>query len=176
MTSRSTARSQWAAPGQQNMPLQLVLRGEFVVGKASLILHFVKGQFHKYQESTIGMAFLIQSVCLDDTTVKFEIWDTAGQRRYHSLPSCNDHFIVVETEAQTFNQEISVIHRFFFFFFLLFRAAPWHMEVPRLGVELELQLPAYATATAMPDPSCVWDLHYSSQQHRILNPLSRARD
>uniref|UniRef100_A0A8D0MGY1 Uncharacterized protein n=1 Tax=Sus scrofa TaxID=9823 RepID=A0A8D0MGY1_PIG len=54
MTSRSTARSQWAAPGQQNMPLQLVLRGEFVVGKASLILHFVKGQFHKYQESTIG--------------------------------------------------------------------------------------------------------------------------
>lgn len=67
------------------MPLQLVLRGEFVVGKASLILYFVKGQFHKYQESTIGMAFLIQSVCLDDTTVKFEIWDTAGQRRYHSL-------------------------------------------------------------------------------------------
>ena len=29
----------------------------------------------------------------------------------------------------------------------------WHMEVPRLGVELELQLPAYATATATPGPS-----------------------
>ena len=28
----------------------------------------------------------------------------------------------------------------------------WHMEVPRLGVQLELQLPAYTTATAMPDP------------------------
>ena len=27
-----------------------------------------------------------------------------------------------------------------------------HMEVPRLGVKLELQLPAYATAIAMPDP------------------------
>ena len=27
----------------------------------------------------------------------------------------------------------------------------WHMEVPRLGVELELQLPAYTTATATPD-------------------------
>ena len=27
-----------------------------------------------------------------------------------------------------------------------------HMEVPRLGVELELQLPAYTTATAMQDP------------------------
>ena len=27
-----------------------------------------------------------------------------------------------------------------------------HMEVPALGVELELQLLAYTTATAMPDP------------------------
>ena len=27
------------------------------------------------------------------------------------------------------------------------------MEVPRQVVESELQLPAYATATAMPDPS-----------------------
>ena len=30
---------------------------------------------------------------------------------------------------------------------------PWHMEVPRLGVESELQLPAYTTATATQDPS-----------------------
>ena len=48
------------------------------------------------------------------------------------------------------------------------------MEVPRLGVELELQLPAYTTA--MPDPSQVCGLHCSSWQHCILNPLSRARD
>ena len=50
------------------------------------------------------------------------------------------------------------------------------MEVPRLGAESELQLLAYATATAMPDPSQVCDLHYSSWPHRILNPLSKARD
>ena len=46
-----------------------------------------------------------------------------------------------------------------------------HMEVPRLGVELELQLPAYTTATAMPDPSRVCDLYHSSWQRRILNTL-----
>ena len=28
------------------------------------------------------------------------------------------------------------------------------MEVPRLGIELELQLLAYTTATATPDPNC----------------------
>ena len=46
----------------------------------------------------------------------------------------------------------------------------------QLGVESELQLPAYTTATAMWDPSHVCNLHHSSQQRRILNPLSKARD
>ena len=50
-----------------------------------------------------------------------------------------------------------------------------HMEVPRLGVKSELHLPAYNTATAMPDPTCICDLHHSSQQYQILNPLSKAR-
>ena len=31
-----------------------------------------------------------------------------------------------------------------------------HMEVSRLGVESELQLPAYTRATATRDPSCIW--------------------
>jgi len=34
-----------------------------------------------------------------------------------------------------------------FFFFFFSRLYPPHMEVPRLGVESELQLPAYTTAT-----------------------------
>ena len=51
-----------------------------------------------------------------------------------------------------------------------------HMEVPKLGVESELQLLAHATDTAVWDPSCVCDPNHSSQQHWILNPLSRARD
>ena len=49
-----------------------------------------------------------------------------------------------------------------------------HMEVPRLGVELELQLQAYTTATTTQVLSCVCDLHHSSQPHRILNPLNEA--
>ena len=48
-----------------------------------------------------------------------------------------------------------------------------HMEVHRLGLESELQLLAYATAVAMPDPSLVCNLNYSSQQCRILNPRVR---
>ena len=80
--------------------------GESAVGKSSLVLRFVKGQFHEYQESTIGgrnasmarsnmmtpdptrlcvASFLTQTLQLDESIIKFEIWDTAGQERYHSL-------------------------------------------------------------------------------------------
>ena len=66
----------------------------------------------------------------------------------------------------------------FIYLFLLLFLGPLlqHVKVPRLGVELELQLPAYTTATAMQDLSLVCDLHHSSPQHRILNPQSEARD
>ncbi|XP_010181836.1 PREDICTED: ras-related protein Rab-5C isoform X2 [Mesitornis unicolor] len=65
------ARPNGPAAGNKICQFKLVLLGESAVGKSSLVLRFVKGQFHEYQESTIG--------------VKFEIWDTAGQERYHSL-------------------------------------------------------------------------------------------
>ena len=51
-----------------------------------------------------------------------------------------------------------------------------HTEVPGRGVESELRLLAYNTATATRDPSCGCNLHHSSWKHWILNPLSKARD
>ena len=50
------------------------------------------------------------------------------------------------------------------------------MEVPGLGHKSDLQLQAYATAIVTVDLSHVCNLHHSSQQHWILNPLSEARD
>ena len=62
------------------------------------------------------------------------------------------------------------------FFFFFSGPHPWHMGVPRLAVALELQLPAYTTATEMPDPSHVFDPYHRSRQLQILNPVSEARD
>ncbi|KAL1872976.1 GTP-binding protein of the rab/ypt [Diaporthe australafricana] len=72
--------------GNRFAQFKLVLLGESAVGKSSIVLRFVKDQFDSYRESTIGAAFLTQTISLDEnTTVKFEIWDTAGQERYKSL-------------------------------------------------------------------------------------------
>lgn len=65
--------------------MKLVLLGEAAVGKSSLVLRFVNGEFQENKEPTIGAAFLTQKCKLEDKIIKFEIWDTAGQERFHSL-------------------------------------------------------------------------------------------
>ena len=100
----------------------------------------------------------------------------------------------VELEGETDGDTLEVSHRrprtwkkllivswmlkenafFFFFCFLGPNLGP--KEVPRLGVESELQLTACTTATATQDPSRVCDLYHTSRQRRILNPWSEARD
>ena len=50
------------------------------------------------------------------------------------------------------------------------------MEVPRLGVESKLQLPAYTTATETPGPSCICDFHCSLLQCQILDPVNEVSD
>ena len=54
-----------------------------------------------------------------------------------------------------------LIHLFFSFFY---RPHLLHMEVPGLGVEWELQLLAYVTATAGWDPSHICDLRFRRSQ------------
>ena len=62
------------------------------------------------------------------------------------------------------------------FYIVFLGLHPWQVKVPRLGVELEVQLLVYTTATATVDPSSVCDLHHSSWQPGILNLLSKARN
>ena len=52
----------------------------------------------------------------------------------------------------------------------------WHMEVLRLGVEPELQLPAHTTATAMPDPSRVMTYTTAHGNAASLTHSSEVRD
>ena len=44
-----------------------------------------------------------------------------------------------------------------FFFFFFPHGLLWHIEIPRLGVQLELRLQVFATVMATSDPSYIFD-------------------
>lgn len=54
MANRGATRPNGPNTGNKICQFKLVLLGESAVGKSSLVLRFVKGQFHEFQESTIG--------------------------------------------------------------------------------------------------------------------------
>ncbi|XP_035421982.1 ras-related protein Rab-17 [Cygnus atratus] len=63
---------------------KVVLLGSTAVGKSSLAYRYVKNDF---QESlpTVGCSFFTKIIRMESATVKLEIWDTAGQEKYHSV-------------------------------------------------------------------------------------------
>ena len=64
----------------------------------------------------------------------------------------------------------------FLLFCFVFRATGAAYGSSLVRGQLELQLPAYTTGTAMPDLSRICDLNHSSRERQILNPLNGARD
>ncbi|XP_005610798.1 ras-related protein Rab-17 isoform X1 [Equus przewalskii] len=77
-----------AAPGQPFV-FKLVLLGSGSVGKSSLALRYVKNDFRSTLP-TVGCAFFTKVVDLGAASLKLEIWDTAGQEKYHSV--CHLYF------------------------------------------------------------------------------------
>ena len=102
-------------------------------------------------------------------------------RNYSIIEGWNKYLISKSVYGQKYvcgkvegKREEATLSLFCLFFLGLFL---WCMEVLfRIEVELELQLQAYLTATAMQDLSQVCNLHQNSWQHWILNPLSEARE
>ena len=56
--------------------------------------------------------------------------------------------LVSKRQSHIINSTISLSFFFFFFFFCFLGPYPWHIEVPRLGVKSELQLPPHTTVYA----------------------------
>ncbi|XP_060944996.1 ras-related protein Rab-17-like [Limanda limanda] len=68
----------------QTLRAKMVLLGSSGVGKSCLALRFGKDEF-KSTSPTVGCAYLTRMVYLSDVNLRFEIWDTAGQEKYHSV-------------------------------------------------------------------------------------------
>ena len=81
---------------------------------------------------------------------------------YSASPSCSSRSCY-DLNIPYKNTTSKSLNTFFFFFCFCFLGPhTWHMETPRLGVELELQLQASAIATATQDLSCRCDLHLTT--------------
>ena len=63
----------------------------------------------------------------------------------------------------------------YFCLFVISWAAPVAYGGSQARDKSELQPPAYTRATATRDPSRVSNLHHSSRQRRIVNPLSKGQ-
>jgi Ras-related protein Rab-2A len=49
------------------------------VGKSCLLLRFLEGRFKNQHEPTLGVEFGSKVFSIENTLVKLQIWDTAGQ-------------------------------------------------------------------------------------------------
>jgi small GTP-binding protein len=65
--------------------LKLVLLGDHGVGKTCLVSRWSKNVYRPDQPATIGAAFSQRDLQLDGEVHKLQIWDTAGEERYHSM-------------------------------------------------------------------------------------------
>ena len=70
-----------------SIPCKVVLIGESGVGKTSIISRYISNTFSSVLMATPGANFTTKTVFLEDErqSIKFEIWDTAGQEKYRAL-------------------------------------------------------------------------------------------
>jgi Ras-related protein Rab-21 len=55
------------------------------VGKTSILLRYIKGEYDDRQVSTLQASYLDKKMILENTKVQLSLWDTAGQERFHAL-------------------------------------------------------------------------------------------
>ncbi|KAM7537113.1 hypothetical protein Aperf_G00000063383 [Anoplocephala perfoliata] len=64
---------------------RVVMVGESSVGKTCFMYRFCTGDFYYNARATVGVDFKTKNMTIDGNVYTIEIWDTAGQEKYHSL-------------------------------------------------------------------------------------------
>jgi small GTP-binding protein len=65
--------------------IKTCLIGDSSVGKTSILLRIIEGQFKDNTPSTIGADYKSQTRKIEGENVEVELWDTSGQDRYRSV-------------------------------------------------------------------------------------------
>jgi Ras-related protein Rab-1A len=67
--------------------IKCVVVGDSGTGKSCIMMRFADDIFNSSYISTIGVDFKINTIEIKNKTVKFQIWDTAGQDRFRTITS-----------------------------------------------------------------------------------------
>ena len=64
---------------------KIVLLGEGRVGKTSILLRYINGEYNDKQVSTLQASYLDKRITVNGDSAQLSVWDTAGQERFHAL-------------------------------------------------------------------------------------------
>ena len=73
---------------ENSLPCKVILLGEAGTDKTGIITRFINYTFDENIFSTTGASYSARIMTFDEyggKSVRFEIWDTAGQEKYRSL-------------------------------------------------------------------------------------------
>jgi Ras-related protein Rab-7A len=63
--------------------LKIIVLGSSNVGKTSLMKRYTTGKFSEIRRVTIGTDYMTRKLVINDIDVLIQIWDTAGQEKFH---------------------------------------------------------------------------------------------
>ena len=65
---------------------KILILGDSTVGKTCFLTRYADNTFQENQMATLGVDYKLKNIKMEDgNIVKLQIWDTAGQDRFHSL-------------------------------------------------------------------------------------------
>jgi len=68
-----------------DVTIRIILVGDSATGKTSLLLRYVDTKFSAKSVATVGIDFRTKILTFGSTVVKVQIFDTAGQERFHTI-------------------------------------------------------------------------------------------
>ena len=90
--------------------LKILIIGEGAVGKSCLLLRYTDDSFENIFMPTVGVDYKTKIIDIDNTRVKLQIWDTAGQEKFRAITKAyyrGAHGILIVfdiSRRDTFNQ------------------------------------------------------------------------
>ena len=66
---------------------KILMIGESCVGKSSLVERYCENTFTGELTTTIGIDFQFKIITVAGVKIKLQIWDTAGQEKFHNVTS-----------------------------------------------------------------------------------------